>query len=53
MIFIVNVLFAILAYFVIKWLADQLTAPQPVGVVLGVIAAIVVYMANLAGQIVK
>ena len=51
--FIVNILFAIVAFFLVEWLCDRLTAPQPVGIALGVIAAIVIFFANLAAQIVK
>lgn len=53
MVFIVNILFAIVAFFVVRWLCDQVVAPGPIGVCLGVIAAIAVYFANLASQIVK
>lgn len=53
MVFIVNILLAVVAFFLVRWLCDQITAPAPVGVCLGVIVGIVVFFSNFGAQIVK
>ena len=52
MVFLLNFLFAILAYAVVTWLAGELNVERRVAVVLGVIAAILVFLANLAVRVV-
>ncbi len=47
-----GILFAILAYFVTDYLLARLGAEQTIRVVLGVIAAIVIFLANFGAQLV-
>lgn len=47
-----NAIFAILAYLVVAWLAGELGVERRVAVILGVLAAILVFLANLAVRVV-
>jgi hypothetical protein len=51
MVILVNLLFALLIFFVVKWLAGEAGAPNPVGAIIAIIVAIVVYLANMAIQV--
>jgi len=52
MILILNVLFGLLAGFLVNWLASRLGADDKVALVLGVIAGIIVFLGNFAVQVV-
>lgn len=52
-VFLLNLLIAILAFFAVRWIAAELTAPNPIGVVLGLIAAILVFYYDVAQYVIK
>lgn len=52
MIVILNILLALLAFFVVRWLATECSVPHPINAILGVIAAVLVFVANLGARIV-
>ena len=51
--FLLNLLFGILAFFGVRWLCAEIGLPHPVPTIIGVIAGILVFFANLAAQLVR
>lgn len=47
---LINIILAILAFFVVRWLALLMQAPVQVAVLLGVLAAILVFVGNFAAR---
>jgi hypothetical protein len=48
---LVNLLFGLLAFFGVRWIAGQVGVPDPIGTIIAVIVAIVVFLANFAVQV--
>lgn len=53
MILILNILFGVLAFFVVRLLCMQMGVDMRVATVIGVIFGIIVYLLNLAGHVIR
>lgn len=49
---LLNLLFGLLAFFGVRWLAGEVGIPHPVSAILAVIVAIIVFLADFASQVV-
>ena len=49
---LLNLLFALLAFFGVRWIAGECGVPHQISVILAMITAIVVFLANLAVRVV-
>lgn len=52
MVFLLDIVFGILAGFLTLWIAGELRAPRPVAVVLAVLVGFVVFLAGLGARVV-
>lgn len=48
---LLNILFALLAFFGVRWLAGEIGIPHPIGVILAAIVAIVVFFAGAGDSV--